>query len=112
MPDYQAELDRLSMPVHEWGSDKFLAFALRHKGMWVKIAQAVATRGDVYPRPYVEKCKQCQDEMPPSPLKGVHRMIKSDLGAPTKEIFLSFEPEVLGSARSAGCGRRCWRPPW
>ena len=101
LPDYDAELQAIAQPAHEYGSDLFLQFALKERALWVKVSQVLATREDIAPEPYTRKLKQCQDEMPASSIKVIRRIITEEFKKPTNEVFASFETECMASASIA-----------
>jgi predicted unusual protein kinase regulating ubiquinone biosynthesis (AarF/ABC1/UbiB family) len=92
-----ADLD----PTHERAARAVLACALDMRGVIIKTCQAIATRSDVFPRPFVEILKQCHDAVPPQPWPVARDVIEQQLAAPIDEIFATIEHEPVAAASLA-----------
>jgi predicted unusual protein kinase regulating ubiquinone biosynthesis (AarF/ABC1/UbiB family) len=88
-------------PTHERAARAVLACALDMRGVIIKVCQAVATRSDVFPKPFVDILKQCHDAVPPRPFEMVREVVEDELGKPLDAIFESFEPTPIASASLA-----------
>jgi predicted unusual protein kinase regulating ubiquinone biosynthesis (AarF/ABC1/UbiB family) len=88
-------------PTHERAARMLLRCALDLRGVVIKLCQAVATRSDVFPPPFVETLKQCHDAVPPRPFERIRAAVEAELGMPLSGVFAEFEPEPLASASLA-----------
>lgn len=76
---------------------------------FIKIGQALATRGDLLPVPYLLELAKLQDEVPPFPNAVAARILTEELGAPPDQIFARIEWTPIASA-SLGQVYRAWLP--
>jgi aarF domain-containing kinase len=88
-------------PTHERAARSVLACALDMRGVIIKVCQAVATRSDVFPKPFIEILKQCHDAVPPRSFGVVREVIEEQLGKPLDAVFASFETTPIASASLA-----------
>lgn len=65
---------------------------------YVKLGQVLSTRPDLLPETYVRELAKLQDDVPPIPFSEVEAVIEAELGARLSKLFVSFDPEPLGSA--------------
>jgi ubiquinone biosynthesis protein len=66
--------------------------------MFIKLGQALSTRGDLLPDAYRKELAKLQDEVVPVPSNVITDVIREDLGAPYDQLFVSFDLKPLGSA--------------
>ena len=78
-----------------------LRSALDLRGVIIKLCQAVATRSDVFPPPFVQVLKQCHDAVPPKPFEVIRAAVESELGKPLSAVFAEFDEAPLASASLA-----------
>lgn len=88
-------------PTHERAARAVLACALDMRGVIIKVCQAVATRADVFPKPFVDVLKQCHDAVPPRAFPVVKAVIEEQLGKPLDAVFSEFDERPLASASLA-----------
>jgi aarF domain-containing kinase len=79
------------------------------RGFFVKAAQLVATRPDLFPPAYAAALAPFTDALPPMPARLLVRVIESELGAPLSTLFSSFDAAPLGSASVAQVHRAVLR---
>ncbi len=106
IPEYTGRLLRRPPPkdrtaTHERAARLVLRCALSMRGVVIKMCQAVATRSDVFPPPFVEILKQCHDAVPPKPFEVVREAVERELGKPLDAVFVEFDEEPLASASLA-----------
>jgi predicted unusual protein kinase regulating ubiquinone biosynthesis (AarF/ABC1/UbiB family) len=65
---------------------------------FIKIAQLLSARADILPEPYLSEIGKLQDRVPPDPADAIRRVIESELGAPTADLFESFDDTPLAAA--------------
>jgi ubiquinone biosynthesis protein len=87
--------------THERAAALSLNCALALRGVLIKTCQAVATRSDIFPPPFVERLKQCHDAVPPKPFDEVRRVVERELGKPIDAVFLEFSVEPVAAASLA-----------
>jgi ubiquinone biosynthesis protein len=66
--------------------------------MFIKLGQALSTRGDLLPDAYRTELTKLQDDVAPVPANVIAQVIQEDLGAPPDQLVVSFDPKPLGSA--------------
>jgi predicted unusual protein kinase regulating ubiquinone biosynthesis (AarF/ABC1/UbiB family) len=87
--------------THHRAARSILSAALDLRGVLIKACQAIATRADVFPPPFVETLKQCHDAVPPKPFEVIREVVEKELGKPLSAVFAEFEPEPVASASLA-----------
>ena len=87
--------------THERAARAVLACALDMRGVIIKVCQAIATRSDVFPKPFVEILKQCHDAVPARSFEVVRGVVEAELGKPLDAVFSEFDPKPLASASLA-----------
>lgn len=65
---------------------------------FIKIGQALSTRADLLPRPYVDALKELQDQVPGFDANEAIRLIESELGSSVRSLFRHFEPIPIAAA--------------
>jgi predicted unusual protein kinase regulating ubiquinone biosynthesis (AarF/ABC1/UbiB family) len=65
---------------------------------YIKIGQALATRADLLPIPYVEELSKLQNRVPPFPTSEAFAIIERELGRPVRELFAEITPEPIAAA--------------
>src|SRR5262249_36869444 len=68
---------------------------------FIKLGQALSTRGDLFPDVYREELAKLQDDVAPLPADSIAEVIKDDLGAAPDRLFTSFSLTPVGSASIA-----------
>ena len=68
---------------------------------FVKIGQALSTRPDMVPAPYIAALERMQDDVAPIHFSEVRKVVEECLGAPLETLFDSFDPRPLGCASLA-----------
>jgi ubiquinone biosynthesis protein len=59
--------------------------------MFIKLGQALSTRGDLLPDAYRKELARLQDEVVAVPATVITDIIREDLGAPHDQLFASFD---------------------
>jgi predicted unusual protein kinase regulating ubiquinone biosynthesis (AarF/ABC1/UbiB family) len=65
---------------------------------FIKIGQALGTRADLLPLPFVETLGELQDNVPPFPNEVAFARIERELGKKISEVYSEFEPEPIAAA--------------
>ncbi|KAJ7973980.1 ABC1 family protein [Quillaja saponaria] len=65
---------------------------------YIKIAQAVSSRGDLIPPSYLDELSLLQDRISPFSSEVAFNMIEQELGLPVEELFSEISPEPVAAA--------------
>ncbi|WP_373754386.1 ABC1 kinase family protein [Neisseria weixii] len=68
---------------------------------FIKLGQVLSTRVDIFSVEWIEEFERLQSNVAPIPVTNIHKLIESQLGRPTREIFKSIQPHPIGSASIA-----------
>jgi len=102
---HEDEDEEFGLNGHEEEDDDHaagLASALEELGpCFIKLGQLLSTRPDLLPPNYIEALSRLQKAVKPVPADKITAIIESELGAPTSELFLSFDCEPLATASMA-----------
>jgi ubiquinone biosynthesis protein len=77
---------------------------------FIKLGQIVSTRPDLIPADIIVELKKLQDNVPAMSLEDVKATIAETLGAPTEEIYASFDEQPLACASIGQVHRATLRP--
>ncbi len=72
----------------------------RHGGRpsFVKIGQALSSRPDLLPKPYLEALAVLQDRLPSYPTDTAFDVIEEELGRPARELYAEISDEPVAAA--------------
>lgn len=65
---------------------------------FVKLGQALSTRPDLLPPPYLEELEELQDALPTFPDSEAFGLIESELGVPLESVFKLISPSPIAAA--------------
>ncbi|MBX7221790.1 MAG: AarF/ABC1/UbiB kinase family protein [Blastocatellia bacterium] len=65
---------------------------------FIKIGQALGTRADLLPIPYVDELGKLQNKVPPFPNEIALAIIERELGDKPQKVFARFNPEPIAAA--------------
>lgn len=65
---------------------------------FIKIGQALATRADLLPLPYIKELSTLQDQVPAFPTTEAYARIEVELGKPLAELYEEIDAEPVASA--------------
>ncbi len=76
-----------------------LASALASLGpTFIKLAQLLSARADIFPEPYLSAVSRLQDQVPPDPPDEVVAVVEAELEAPVNRVFQEFDREPIAAA--------------
>lgn len=70
-------------------------------GGFVKLAQIIGARGDVFPEPIVEQVKKLHDQVPSRPLATLRSHVEKELGRPLHQVYSEIDEHALAAASLA-----------
>ncbi|MDX6694997.1 MAG: hypothetical protein QOF02_2600 [Blastocatellia bacterium] len=65
---------------------------------FIKIGQALGTRGDLLPLAYIKQLAMLQDQVPPFPTSEAYARIEAELGLPVREAYAEIDAEPIAAA--------------
>lgn len=89
---------------HEKGAQKLADTITSLKGFYVKTAQIISSRRDLFPKEYTERLSIFTDNVDPLPVELIKAVIEKELlvkGETFDDIFAEFDPIPLGAASVA-----------
>jgi len=89
---------------HEEGAQKLADIITSLKGFYVKTAQIIASRQDLFPPEYVEALSDFMDNVDPLPVELIKAVVSKELlirGEKFEDIFQEFDDQPLGAASVA-----------
>ncbi len=66
--------------------------------IFVKLGQALSSRSDLLPAPYLEALTRLQDNLEPFSFEEVERTVQEELGVRLSKAFIEFDPKPIGVA--------------
>ena len=84
--------------VHRARAEK-LADTLASLGpTFIKLAQVLSSRADIFPEPYLSAVSTLQDQVPPDPTDRILAVMEAELGRPPDQVFDEFERKPVAAA--------------
>ena len=95
------EWRRIKSGVHQRSADRLLSMCCANGGAYIKVGQHIGALEYLLPPEYVQTFKVLHSRAPQSSLADLFHVIREEFGREPEDIFLSFEPEPLGTASLA-----------
>lgn len=86
--------------LHEVTAEALLRLLMENKGLYIKLGQAIANQGTIFPIAYQKRFYRLYDEAPLTPWSHVHRVLTEELG-PNYGDIVTVEREPVASASIA-----------
>lgn len=90
----ESDREAIQLKQAEWLKDKLIELG----PTFIKIGQAMGTRADLLPLPFVIALSELQDNVPPFPNQIAFARIEKDLGKSIGEIFAEIDTEPVAAA--------------
>jgi predicted unusual protein kinase regulating ubiquinone biosynthesis (AarF/ABC1/UbiB family) len=97
----EAALDVGHEPATELSPERFVAELEELGPTFVKMGQALSTRPDLVPEPYLLALQRIQDHVATIPFDTVRLVIEAELGQPLSHFFESVDPQPLAAGSLA-----------
>lgn len=99
-----AEVENLWKSQHAAGAEKLSETITELKGFYVKTAQIISSRQDLFPVEYTDALSGFTDSLDPMPVELAKAVIRNELLAPNEsfeDVFQEFDETPLGAASVA-----------
>jgi predicted unusual protein kinase regulating ubiquinone biosynthesis (AarF/ABC1/UbiB family) len=104
-----ATLDPGTMPDTEGKPEQFVDDLEALGPTFIKVGQALSTRPDMVPAPYLVALERMQDDVVPVPFAAIRAVVEDALGVRISKAFAHFDEVPLGSASLAQVHRATLR---
>jgi len=104
-----ATLDPGTMPDTEGKPEQFVDDLEALGPTFIKVGQALSTRPDMVPAPYLVALERMQDDVVPVPFAAIREVVEDALGVRISKAFAHFDEVPLGSASLAQVHRATLR---
>ena len=94
----EAEREAAFTRLHDAYAPRVFDLVVLLRGLYVKLGQVGATRGDFVPQRYLEEFARLQDGVPPEDFAVIRGIIERDLKASLDDLFQWVDPVPLGAA--------------
>ena len=89
---------RRSLEHHDKRAERLTAKLASLGPTFIKMAQLLSARADIFPEPYLTAIGRLQDQVPPDPADDIIRVVEKELGTPVGAAFQEFDREPVAAA--------------
>ena len=86
------------LETHIRNAERVVASSKELRGAFMKLAQMLSMRGDLFPVEALQVLSVVQSSVPPMPYAQVRRVLTDELGAPPEKKFRRFDPDAFAAA--------------
>jgi len=100
----EEDIERLWDVLHQDGAEKLADVTTELKGFYVKVAQIVSTRQDLFPKQYTDTLSGFTDNLDPMPASLAKAVVEKELlnrNEKFSDVFAEFDEEPVGAASVA-----------
>ncbi|MFN8544324.1 MAG: AarF/ABC1/UbiB kinase family protein [Candidatus Binatia bacterium] len=98
------------LATHIRNAERVVARSAELRGAFMKVAQLLSMRGDLFPAEALDVLKVVQSSVPPMPYARVREVLVAELGGPPEQRFHRFEEEAFAAASLGQVHRAELRP--
>ncbi|HEX9887072.1 MAG TPA: AarF/UbiB family protein [Longimicrobiales bacterium] len=89
---------RRTVQLHERRAERLTKTIAGLGPTFIKLAQLLSARADIFPEPYLTRLGTLQDQVPPDPGHRIVEVLERELGGAVAEFFDDFELEPIAAA--------------
>ena len=90
--------ERALLETHIRNAERVVGRSKELRGAFMKLAQMLSMRTDLFPAEALEVLSVVQSAVPPMPWPDVCRVLTEELGAPPEKKFRRFDPQAFAAA--------------
>ncbi len=83
---------------HAMRAEKLADTFARLGPTFIKLAQMLSARADIFPEPYLSAIGKLQDQVPAAPTEMILQVVEEELGRPPAEVLSDFSVEPIATA--------------
>lgn len=99
--EVEASTDEADPVIKDGRPEEFVSDLEALGPTFIKIGQALSTRPDMVPAPYLKALERMQDDVAPLPFADIQAAVEDALGVKLSQAFSEFEETALGGASLA-----------
>lgn len=84
-------------PTHRQAAE-FVAALVELGPTFIKVGQALSSRGDLLPPEYIDELNKLQDTIPPTPFEEIRAVLVDELGDAPEKLYAELDPNPVASA--------------
>lgn len=97
----EVALEAAGEPVGELSPERFVAELEELGPAFIKMGQALSTRPDLVPEPYLQALQRIQDHVVTVPFEAIRAIVETELGQPMETVFQQVDPVPLAAGSLA-----------
>ena len=97
IPNQQGAVGIFKHPTRRQAGE-FVAALVELGPTFIKMGQALSSRGDLLPPEYIDELSKLQDTIPPIPFEQIQTVLIEELGKEPENLFAELDPHPVASA--------------